>query len=198
MTAECQWRLSTGRGSWRGPFASAGSTAVCFHYTVGIWMSSAVRNMLGRERASSLCTWGRWEQLPGELSRGRGRMGVAPAARHQPSPWSPWEGEKKVGLTCKQSRLERKLIGGNFIWSAEALFLKRLCFVLTTLQQLELRACVETCFAEGSLPVLPELLFMSWSKTMQPFPTLCRGWVSMETLKAESLPQAPAPASVCL
>lgn len=104
-------------------------------------MSPAVRNMLGRERASSCSARGvlgaravgpvgtaawrapvsaeagwRWLQLPG-TSR------VLGADR----------GGKKVVLTCKQSRLRRKLIGGNFIWNAEALFLERLFFLLTTL-----------------------------------------------------------------
>lgn len=124
--------------------------AVGSHYTVGIWMSFAVRNMLGRERASPLHTGGRWEQLLGSPGLSRGRMGMAPAARHQPSPRSRWEGgKKKVGLTRKQSRLERKLMGGDFIWNAEALFLGRLCFLLTA----ELRACVVACFAKGSIPI---------------------------------------------
>lgn len=68
--------------------------------------------------------------------------------------------DRVVVLTCKQSRLERKLIGGNFIWNAEALFLEWLFSLLTTLEQTaaELRACVGTCFSKGSLPVLPGLL----------------------------------------
>lgn len=136
MTAECQWRLSTGRGSWRGPFASAGSTAVCFHYTFGIWMSSAVRNMLERERASSLGTRGRWEQLPGELRAQQRQDGDGSSCQAPAEPSELTEEEKRVGRTCKQSRLERKLIGGNFIWNAEALFSEWLCFLLTTLQQL--------------------------------------------------------------
>lgn len=139
MTPKCQWRLSTRRGSWRGPFAWAGSTAVCFHYAVGIWMSSAVRNMLGWERAASLCTWGaggHWEQLPGE-PRAQQRQDGDGSGCQAPAESSELMGaKKKVGRTCKQSRLERKLIGGNFIWNAEALFLERLCFLLTTLQQL--------------------------------------------------------------
>lgn len=134
MTAECHCRLSTRRGSWRGPFAWAGCSAVCFHYTVGIWTSSAVRNMLGRERASSLHTWGRWEQLPGEPRAGQRQDGDGSACQ---ALGADGRGKKKrVGRTCKQSRSERKLIGGNFIWNAEALFLERLCFLLTTEQQL--------------------------------------------------------------
>lgn len=97
MTPKCQWRLSTRRGSWRGPFAWAGSTAVCFHYAVGIWMSPAVRNMLGRERAASLCTWGtggHWEQLPGE-SRAQQRQDGDGSGCQAPAESSELMGAKK-------------------------------------------------------------------------------------------------------
>lgn len=62
-------------------------------------------------------------------------MEVAPVARRQ-AVFSELaaEGKKnKVVLTCKQHRLERKVIRGNLIWNAEALFSVWLFFLLTTL-----------------------------------------------------------------
>lgn len=99
-------------------------------------MSSAVRNMLGRDRAASLRTWGWWEQLPGEPRDQQGQDGDGFGCQAPTESLELMGRGKKVVLTCKQSRLERKLIGGNFIWNAEALFLEQLCFLLTTLQQL--------------------------------------------------------------
>lgn len=55
-------------------------------------------------------------------------------------------GGKKVVLTCRQSRLERKLIGDNFIWNAEALFLEWLVFLLTTLEQTAAELCGNLLF----------------------------------------------------
>lgn len=78
MAAECRGRLSTHRGICVACFTCvAQQQRVCFHYTVGILMSPAVRNTQrwGRESSRSaravlgahgtVGTGQRWFQLPG-------------------------------------------------------------------------------------------------------------------------------------
>lgn len=84
---------------------------------------------VGRWGPVGAAAWG----APGSAEAGWGWLRLPGTSRVLRADGSK---KKKVGRTCKQSRLERKLIGGNFIWNAEALFLERLCFLLTTLQQL--------------------------------------------------------------